>query len=176
MQIFIKIVNTVSRLFGYLSAMMILLAVLITCEMIFVRFVLGHSTVWQTETVIFLCIGATILGLPYVQILKGHVNVDLIPSLLPPKFRKMLLTLSSLMSIGIIAIMFFYGFEAWEIALSKNWKSNSVNEVPLWIPYLVMPVGFGLYLLQLISDMLVQVFNVPDPITSLRPNSSPEEN
>jgi TRAP-type C4-dicarboxylate transport system permease small subunit len=163
MQTYIKIVTIVSRLFGYLSAMMILLAVLITCEMIFVRFVLGHSTVWQTETVVYLCVGATILGLPYVQILKGHVNVDLIPSLLPPAYRKALLGFSYLMSIGIIGLMLFYGFEAWEVAYRKNWKSDTVNEVPLWLPYLVMPVGFGLYLLQLFSDMLVQVFGFENP-------------
>ena len=34
---------------------------------------------WQTEAVIYLMVGATLLGLPYVQKLKGHVNVDLVP-------------------------------------------------------------------------------------------------
>jgi len=163
MQNFIKWVSTASRLFGVLSALMILMAVLITCEMIFVRFVLGQSTIWQTEIVVFLCVGATLLGLPYVQILKGHVNVDLIPSLLSPAKRKVLLGFSYLMSIGIIGIMFFYGFEAYYIALERNWKTETINEIPLWIPYLAMPVGFGLFVLQLISDMLVQVFGVRSP-------------
>jgi TRAP-type C4-dicarboxylate transport system permease small subunit len=47
--------------------------------MIFVRFVLNQSTVWQTEAVVYLMIAATMIGLPYVQRLRGHVNVDLCP-------------------------------------------------------------------------------------------------
>jgi TRAP-type mannitol/chloroaromatic compound transport system permease small subunit len=58
---------------------MIVAAVAITCQMIFVRFVLNGSTVWQTEAVIYLVIAATLVGLPYVQRLRGHVNVDLVP-------------------------------------------------------------------------------------------------
>jgi len=40
--------------------------------------------VWQTEAVVYLAIGATLIGLPYVQQLRGHVNVDLVPLALPP--------------------------------------------------------------------------------------------
>jgi TRAP-type C4-dicarboxylate transport system permease small subunit len=58
---------------------MIVISVAITCQMIFVRFVLNQSTIWQTEAVIYLMIAATLLGLPYVQKLRGHVNVDLMP-------------------------------------------------------------------------------------------------
>ena len=63
---------------------MIVLAVLITCQMIFVRSILNESTIWQTEAVVYLMVGATLLGLPYVQRLRGHVSVDLLPMLLSP--------------------------------------------------------------------------------------------
>jgi hypothetical protein len=35
------------------SAAMIVISVLITCQMIFVRFVLNQSTIWQTEAVVY---------------------------------------------------------------------------------------------------------------------------
>jgi hypothetical protein len=41
---------------GWCSAAMIVIAVAITCQMIFVRFVLNQSTVWQTEAVIYLMV------------------------------------------------------------------------------------------------------------------------
>jgi TRAP-type C4-dicarboxylate transport system permease small subunit len=69
-------------------------SVLITCQMIFVRFVLNQSTIWQTEAVVYMMIAATMLGLPYVQYLRGHVNVDLIPLALPMGARKVLFLLS----------------------------------------------------------------------------------
>jgi hypothetical protein len=73
---------------GWLAAAMIVVSVAITCQMIFVRFVLNLSTVWQTEAVTYPDDRATLVGLPYVQRLRGHVNVDLLPGLLPPPLRK----------------------------------------------------------------------------------------
>ena len=59
---FLKAVNAISTLAGWTSAAMIVAAVGITCQMIFVRFVLNQSTVWQTEAVIYLVIAATLIG------------------------------------------------------------------------------------------------------------------
>lgn len=85
---FLRAVAALSTLAGWTSAAMIVAAVAITCQMIFIRFVLNGSTVWQTEAVIYLMIAATLIGLPYVQRLRGHVNVDLIPIALPKGARK----------------------------------------------------------------------------------------
>ena len=77
--IFFKVVSFLSTMSGWCSAGMTLMAIAITCQMIFVRFVLNGSTVWQTEAVVFLIVAATLIGLPFVQQLRGHVNVNLIP-------------------------------------------------------------------------------------------------
>ncbi|MCR9060725.1 MAG: TRAP transporter small permease, partial [Rhodobacteraceae bacterium] len=51
---FLRAVAAISTLAGWCSATMIVAAVAITCQMIFVRWVLNASTVWQTEAVIYL--------------------------------------------------------------------------------------------------------------------------
>ena len=150
---FLRIVDGVSTLAGWISATMIVSAVAITCQMIFVRFVLNASTVWQTEAVIYLVIAATLIGLPYVQRLRGHVNVDLIPLALTPSLRRGLAVFTLSASILIIAIMTFYGYEFWHFALDRGWRSDTVWGVRLWIPYLAIPVGFGLLTLQLVADL-----------------------
>ncbi len=87
---FLRAVDALSGFCGLLAALMIVASVLITCQMIVVRFVLNQSTVWQTEMVIYLMIGATLIGLPYVQKLRGHVNVDLLPIWLGNRARRLL--------------------------------------------------------------------------------------
>ncbi|MEM7045495.1 MAG: TRAP transporter small permease [Pseudomonadota bacterium] len=151
---FFRTVSLLSRLCGIIAALMIFASVLITCQMIWVRFVMNQSTIWQTETVVYLMIGATMIGLPYVQLLRGHVNVDLIPMLLPPTLRKALAALTLVLTIAVIAVMAFYGYELWHFAWERNWKSDTVWGVSLWIPYLAIPIGFGLYLLQLAADLV----------------------
>ncbi len=160
---FLKVVAALSNLSGWIAASFILLAVCVTCQMIFVRFVLNQSTIWQTEFVVYLMIAATLLGLPYVQRLRGHVNVDLLPIMLPQAARKTLAVITLLLGIVMMGIMVFYGFEFWYEAWSRNWRSDTVWGVRLWIPYLAMPVGLILYMLQLIADLVALLQGIEKP-------------
>jgi len=160
---FLRAVAATSTLAGWCSSAMIVAAVAITCQMIFVRFVLNGSTVWQTEAVIYLVIAATLVGLPYVQRLRGHVNVDLIPLSLGPRARFLLAMLTSVLSIMIVSIMLWYGFEYWHFAWDRGWRSDTVWGVRLWIPYLSIPIGFGLLLLQLIADLVAVLTGTDKP-------------
>lgn len=160
---FLRVVAAISTLAGWCSASMIVAAVAITCQMIVVRFVLNGSTIWQTEAVIYLVIAATLVGLPYVQRLRGHVNVDLIPLTLGARARFYMAILTSSLSIVIIAIMLFYGYEYWHFAWDRGWRSDTVWGVKLWIPYLAIPIGFGLLLLQLIADLVAVLIGVDKP-------------
>jgi TRAP-type C4-dicarboxylate transport system permease small subunit len=160
---FLRAVAGISTLAGWCSAAMIVAAVVITCQMIFVRFVLNASTIWQTEAVIYLVIAATLVGLPYVQRLRGHVNVDLFPLSLRPRPRLVLACITLSASIVIVAIMLFYGFEYWHFAWARGWTSDTVWGVRLWIPYLSLPVGFGLLLLQLVADLFAVLTGIDKP-------------
>jgi len=160
---FLRAVAAISTLAGWVSAAMIVTAVAITCQMIFVRFVLNGSTIWQTEAVIYLVISATLIGLPYVQHLRGHVNVDLIPLALPKPARMALAILTLSASIVIVTIMLWYGFEYWHFAWARNWHSDTIWGVRLWIPYLSLPVGFALFLLQLIADLVAVILKIDQP-------------
>jgi TRAP-type C4-dicarboxylate transport system permease small subunit len=161
--VFLRIVAGISTLCGWIAAAMILSAVFITCQMIFVRFVLGQSTIWQTEAVIYLVVGATLLGLPYVQLMRGHVNVDLMPIYTKGRVRMALAFLVLGASIVIIGIMAYYAYEMWHFAWARGWRSESVWGPRLWVPYLAMPVGFGLYLLQLGADLYAVAFGIERP-------------
>ena len=160
---FLRLVAALSTLAGWCSAAMIVAAIAITCQMIFVRFVLNGSTIWQTEAVIYLAIGATLIGLPYVQRLRGHVNVDLIPLALGPKARFVLAMFTLTLSIVMVAIMLWYSFEFWHLTWERNWKSDTIWGVRLWIPYAALPIGFGLFLLQLIADMVAILLKIEKP-------------
>jgi TRAP-type C4-dicarboxylate transport system permease small subunit len=149
----IRAITALSRLCGAVSAAMILASVIITCQMIFVRFVLGQSTIWQTEAVIYLMVGATLVGLPYVQLLRGHVGVDLIPEMLPPAARRVMAAVTLLATVAMIGVMLFYGWEMFHVAFQRGWRSDTVWGPPLWIPYAALPIGFGLFLLQLCADL-----------------------
>ena len=169
---FIRAVDLVSAIAGITAALMLLAAVAITCQMIWVRFVMNQSTIWQTEMIVYLMIGSTLLGLSYVQNSKAHVSVDAIPMLLPRRGRKALSIVTLCVSLAVVGAMIYYGYDLWHLAWSRNWKSDTVWGVPLWIPYLAIPVGLGLYLLQMAADLYTILIGTDEEVVVERPAPS----
>lgn len=160
---FLIFVTALSTVAGWISAAMIVAAVIITCQMIWIRFVMNGSTIWHTEAVVYLVISATLLGLSYVQLLRGHVNVDLFPMWVKGKARLALAMLVLAVSIVVIGVMFFHGYEFWQLAFARGWRSDTVWGVRLWIPYLAIPVGLGLLILQMIADLYALIRRIDAP-------------
>jgi TRAP-type C4-dicarboxylate transport system permease small subunit len=162
MLLYIRAVHALSRACGVAAAMMILASVFIVCQLVFMRYVLNASTVWQTEVVTYLMIGATLLGMPYVQLLRGHINVDLLPLFLRKTPRKVLFFICVVVQAVTCAVVAFYSAEIFLQAWNGGWRSSSVFGSPLWIPYLAMPLGFGLMVLQYSADLMMAT-RVDDP-------------
>ena len=47
--------------------------------MVFVRYVLNQTTIWQTDFTTWSLVAATFIGSPYLLLNRGHVNVDVLP-------------------------------------------------------------------------------------------------
>ncbi|WP_033067086.1 TRAP transporter small permease [Thalassospira australica] len=150
----IDTIHFASRVCGVAAASMFAIAMLIICQLVFMRYVLNDSTVWQTEAVIFLMIGATLVGLPYVQLLRGHVNVDLLPLYLKRGARMTLAIVTLTLGMAIAAMFAFYGLELVIEAYEGGWLSETIWAVPLWKPFSALPIGFGLLFLQFLADFL----------------------
>lgn len=154
MKHYINFVATLSRLCGIAAALMILISVIVVVQMVWVRYVLVESSIWQTEFVRYLLVAATFIGSPYVLLTRGHVNVDLVPMYLTHKWRFALALFSSILALAFCIIIAWYGYELWYEAWDNNWFSDSIWEVRLWIPYAAMPFGFGVLSLQYVADII----------------------
>src|SRR5262245_12491306 len=102
---FVRGITFISRACGIFAAGLIAVAVLIVCQMVFLRYVLGADTIWQTDFVTFSLVAATFIGSPYLMLNRGHVNVDVLPLYLGDKARFWLALASALMSFFFVAVM-----------------------------------------------------------------------
>ena len=59
--------------------------------------------------------------------------------------------------------MLWYGYEYWHFAWVRGWRSDTIWGVRLWIPYLALPVGFFLFLLQLLADLMAVWLKIEPP-------------
>lgn len=157
MKAFSKFVGMVSDLCGIVAAALVGLAILVVCQMVVIRYFLNGSTIWQTEFVTFSLVGATFIGCPYVLKLKGHVNVDLLPNYLGDRGRYKLALLASSLGTLFCAVLTWKGYELFHEALVNGWTTDTIWALPLWIPYISLPIGIGLMTLQYVADIMALV-------------------
>src|SRR3546814_9221034 len=105
--------------------------------MVVMRYVLGESTIWQTEFTIYSIVGATLIGSPYVLLRRGHVNVDLLPLYLPHRARLVMAFVASLLGLAFCLVLAYSGFELWQDSWEGNWTTSTIWALPLWFAYAV---------------------------------------
>lgn len=154
MNSYCRFVSATSKACGVFAAALVGSAILVVCQMVVMRYFLNASTVWQTEYVIFSLVGATFIGSPYVLLVKGHVNVDLLPNYLGDKGRRILALVASSAGLLFCAVLTWKGYELFHEALINGWTTDTVWALPLWIPYTAMPLGIGLLSLQYVADII----------------------
>jgi len=177
MDIFIRAVRALSLASGVVAAGLIAIAVVVVCQMVFIRYVLNETTIWQTDFVTFSLVAATFIGGPYVLMTKGHVNVDVLPIYAGPRARWWLALAAILISLAFALVMTILTAQFWHEAWENNWRSESMWRARMWIPYASMPVGLGLLTLQYIADLIELVTGREPPfgITSQTPMPAVKE-
>lgn len=150
---FIRLVRMISFGCGIAAAALISVAVVVVCQMVFVRFVLGSTTIWQTDFTTYSLVAATFIGSPYVLLSRGHVNVDVLPLHLGGAARFRLALFSVIVSLAFALVMTWLGFRFWHDAWANNYASDTMWRVRLWIPYAALPFGFATLTLQYIADL-----------------------
>ncbi|MER0236886.1 TRAP transporter small permease [Fulvimarina sp. MAC8] len=161
MRAFISGVSAISRVLGVIAGLLLFSAVLSVTHMVFVRYVLNASTVWQTEYTIYAIVGATFLGAPWTLLVKGHVNVDLLQIAAGPRVRMILEIISGLASLTFAVLVAYAAYFYLHETIAFGWRSETVWAVPLWMPTLPMVVGLVWLAVQYIAEILRLVLDGP---------------
>lgn len=148
----LKLNQYVTTVTAVLAVIMLFLACLVVTEMVYIRYFIGGSTIWETEFVVFSIVASTLLGSPYVLLTNGHVNVDLLPNALGEK-KWMLEIFSTLISLIFVLILAYSSWEYFLETYIENWHSESAWAPPLWIPLLSLVVGVSGLTIQLLLNI-----------------------
>jgi TRAP-type C4-dicarboxylate transport system permease small subunit len=172
MDSFIRTVRLISQVCGLVAGGLIAAAVFIVCQMVFLRYVLNETTIWQTDFVTYSLVGATFIGSPYVLLTRGHVNVDVLPHYLGPTARYWLALVSAVVALTFCVLMTVLTYNFFREAWDNRWVSDTMWRARLWIPYSTMPVGLGLLSLQYVVDVISLVTG-RDPPFGIKASEQP---
>jgi TRAP-type C4-dicarboxylate transport system permease small subunit len=139
-----------------LSAVAIGAAALILTWEATARYLFKIPSDWQDESSVILLVGATFLSAAWVQQQRGHVGIQALAAVLPPRADRIRRYVSDVAALVFCA---FFSWKSWTLlheAVKDGQTSNSSFGAPLWIPYGSMAAGMTLVTLQLLLQVLAR--------------------
>ena len=152
-----KALDLANRAIVFLSAIALIVASCVLTYSVVLRYFSPEPTDWQEEFSVFLLIGVSFGAAAWVHSQRGHIGIDALKAVLPPKLERWRQLIVDLLSALFCA---FFAWKSWTL-LHEAWvggyTSSSSWAPPLWIPYFTMAAGSTLLTLQI----LVQAFRKP---------------
>lgn len=143
-----RVIERLSELAGYTSAVMMLLAALVICYGVLLRYFVGASTVWQTELSVYLLVYATFVGGAYGLKHGSHVNVDLVVERMPARSGAVIKLVATVLGLLLTFVIGVLAVDWWLEVVESGKRSGTAWNPPLLLPYAILPLGMLLVALQ----------------------------
>ena len=137
-----------------LSMLAMILTALVLTYSVVARYFFKTPTDWQDEASVFMLVGVTFFCTAYVQSFRGHIGIEALATILPPKVNAARLFLVDLLSFAFCA---FFSWKSWALcheAWVDGQTTSSTLAPPLWIPYSMMAAGMTLLAIQILVQVL----------------------
>ena len=152
---FTRAFDLLNRLIVGASSAALIAAACVLTYSVASRYFLHFSTEWQDELSVFLIVGAVFMSSAAIQAQRGHVAIEAIVTLLPPRVNRVR---QWLVDVASFVFCSYFAWKSWTLldeAWVEDYHSESTWGPPLWIPYSLMAVGMTLLSLQLLVQVVV---------------------
>lgn len=135
---FFNIVDWIDKIVGTTALMAILVLVF---YQVLSRYLLGTSLRWSEELSRYLMIYMIMFGLGAGIKRHKHLGVDAIVEALPGMARKIMLTLSGILSTGVYVVMMYYCLQM-VLRTIRSGQVSPAAAIPMVLVYIALPLGF----------------------------------
>jgi C4-dicarboxylate transporter DctQ subunit len=144
------------------GAIAFLLAVmsLITFGQVIARYVFDYSFVWALELVTFLFAWLIFLGMSYGVRVGSHIGVDALVKSLGARAARVVSAVATLCCI-VYSLICLWG--SWRYVATMHMIGTLAQDlpIPVWIPQIVLPLGFALLALRF-AEVLYRIVRGTD--------------
>jgi TRAP-type C4-dicarboxylate transport system permease small subunit len=140
-----------------LSMVAMVLTALILTYSVVSRYFFHVPTDWQDEASIFMLVGVTFFCCAYVQSFRGHIGIEALAAILPPRVNAVRLFIVDVLSFLFCAFFSWKSWTLWHEAWADGQTTTSTFAPPLWIPYAMMAAGMTLLTLQILLQVLARI-------------------
>ena len=134
------------------AACIFLMMLLITIDVVGRN--LGTSTKVSFEVSGYMLIAVSFLGLALTQRKGKHIQINILVSRLSQRRQKQLQVVALSVTLVFIGWFTWVTFGNAILAYSVGNVTMTPLHTPLWIPYLLVPIGLGMLAVQLVVDLI----------------------
>ncbi len=136
---FLAVERRLTALSMGIACLMLILSACLGLFQILTRFVFEQPAEWTEVLIRFFLIWMVFMGLPEAFRLGSMVSIDLMHRLSPPAFRRVLEAVIALLSLALLAVIIWYG---WDYAQRGSVQTMAgLESVSMFWAYVAMPVG-----------------------------------
>jgi len=151
-----KFLNLIAEWATQIARVLAMLAVAIiivyVTYSVIARWVFNASVRNVIEISAYMFVALSALALPYVFVSKSHVRIRFLFDRLPEKIRPAINIIGNILTGFYLLVMIISGMKLAIDSFKLNAEAATPLGTPLWIPELLLPVGFALFLFQLITN------------------------
>jgi TRAP-type mannitol/chloroaromatic compound transport system permease small subunit len=146
---FLKRIDKISRISGTVSSWFVILQMVVTVAIVVERHFFHRGDDWAFELSWMFYSMVFLFAFAYTLVEKGHVRVDPLFNLYPPRIQAIMESLSHLFIFILCVVVVGYGIiyakTAWEI---KECSWHTIVGAPVYPIKTMIPIAFGLLGLQ----------------------------
>ena len=156
MRAFISLIVNISKA---IAAFGIAAGVLLAFVNVVARYAFESSISWAGELTIYLFLWSTFFGAAYCFKKDAHIAVDVFLIKAPIKLRKFLTLITLVISAVYVGAISYFGYQYVLLYIDLGEMSVDLN-IPLWIPYVVVPISFAFSAIILILK-IIEILKTP---------------
>lgn len=151
----VRTMDLVSDVVGHLMGWVVFLLMALILVEVFTRYVLPTAPIAVADEMGgYALVAVTFLGLGYTWKERGHVRVEFLVTVLPPRVQRVLrvVTLALAAAFGVVMVKASYDLVSFTMLFGT--RSGSWLRVPMQWPQLSLVAGSGLLTLQLVAELV----------------------
>ncbi len=155
-----RFIEKLSYATGYLAALVLLGIIVLTMVEVVSRYVLNNPLILSDELGGYAMVAVTFLGLAFCAQEKGHIRITFVVERLDPIVAGRIRLVTLILGLLFVAVAAWVSWQFLSDSFARNMRSNSMLMTPLRWPQTVMPVGFTLFALVLVGQLVKAVQNL----------------
>lgn len=144
------LLDRLSRLGAVLAEICLVLLLILVFNEVIARYLLNKPTLYSVELSEYLLLFVAFMAAGWVMQCERHVRMHSVINLMPAKVRHVLDICTSSIVLVFCLILVWEGAKASVMAFTGGYHSSSLLNVPLWIPYAIIPIGSLILSLQIV--------------------------